>query len=84
MSTLLTRLFARPRVCTRCQVGQGRMCQCEGVARVDCGRPLPARKVGFRWPRVSDTTIVLALVVYDILAWVGAWHLATWAWRAWA
>lgn len=42
MTTLLTRIF-RDR-CVACQVDQGRMCQCEGAARIRNGRRVRSRR----------------------------------------
>ena len=84
MSTLLSRMF-RDR-CTRCQVGQGRMCQCEGAAQCERGerRPLPVRRVGFRRPRMSDTAWMWLLIVGNVACLVLLFRGLVAAWRAFA
>ena len=87
MTTLLTRIFrARAFPCTRCQVGQGRLCQCEGAARCSDGqrRALPTRRVGFRWPRVSDTAWMWLLIVGNVACLVLFFRGLAAAWKAWA
>lgn len=78
MTTLLTRMF-RTR-CAACQVGQGRMCQCEGAARVCNGKRQRPR------PRVemSDAAWLWVIIVMDVLALVGAFSLARWTARVFA
>lgn len=70
---LLTPMLDR---CTECQVSQGRLCQCEGTARVSNGRRVR--------PRLTDTQIVWLLVVFDVAVLVGAFLLLRAAWKAWA
>lgn len=71
MTTLLTCMF-RDR-CVACQVGQGRMCQCEGGAKIRNGRRV----------RREIPVWVLQLAIYgaSIALVVG---LARWLWGAWA
>lgn len=75
MSTLLTRMFSRPRapVCADCQVGQGRDCACR-----------PSRKVGFRWPSLSDTAWLWLLIVLDVAALVLAFKVIARIVRSWS
>lgn len=75
MTTLMTRLF-RDR-CTRCQVGQGRPCQCDGGARVRNGQrnSLPVRRVGFRVPEPVQMLLIYGgSVLVVVVCVVGLWR----------
>lgn len=85
MTTLLSRLFARPR-CADCQFGQGRYCRCAEELQE---QRKSAGDAGRSWSPAVNVLLILALfaavklklvftavVLAGLLGWV--------AWRAWA
>ena len=73
MTTLLNRMFRNR--CAACQVGQGRMCQCQGGAKVRNGK---------RRPMMTDTAWLWVLIVADVATLLAVGWLVAQAWRAWA
>lgn len=71
MTTLLIRMF-RDR-CAACQVDQGRMCQCEGGAKIRNGRRVRREVPVWVWQvLIYGASFMLVL------------GLSGWLWRAWA